>query len=90
MSFSGVPRWEGMSEGVPSKFRGHLCGVFWGALRCWGAAVLGCLWCWGIEVQVYQDNRVLGCPGYRVLGFWGVEVAGIWDYWGWILEFGGA
>lgn len=41
VSFSGVPRWEGMSEGVPSKFKGHLCGVFWGALRCWGAAVLG-------------------------------------------------
>lgn len=62
VSFSGVPKWEGRSEGIPSKFRGNLCGVFWGVLRCWGA-VLECLQCWGIKVQVYQDNRVLGCRG---------------------------
>lgn len=68
-------------------------GVFVGVLGCivlLEAVVLGCLRCWGIKVQVYQDNRVLGCLGYRVLRFGGVEVAGIWGYWGWILEFGGA
>lgn len=54
-------------------------------MRC----AVGCLGCLGIKVQVYQDNRVLGCLGYRVLRFWGVEVAGIWDYYGWILDFGG-
>lgn len=48
---------------------------------------MGCLQFWDIKVQ---DNSVLECLGYRVLRFGGVEVAGIWDYWGWVLEFGGA
>lgn len=71
-------------RGFQVSLRGIFVGCF--GVRC----AAGGLRCWGIEVQVYQDNRVLGCPGYRVLGFWDVEVAGIWDYWGWILEFGGA
>lgn len=42
VSFSGVPKWEGMREGVLSQFGGRLCGGFWGAvLGCQGTGVSG-------------------------------------------------